>query len=168
MANAALGDALLAFQGDPANLKLFAARVVARAVTKALKKEMRRKEWELSLEDAGSPEPLHPEYACEAVARRAVDDLFTFYVGDALRTNGEAALIRRELWAALHAEIDRLAPRLRKLVELRYWAGLPWMEVGKALGVGERQAQAIDAKLRERLANALIAWQRVRPLRRPP
>jgi RNA polymerase sigma factor (sigma-70 family) len=166
VANAALGDALLAFDGEPANLKPFAAIVVARAVQKALTKEVRRKAWEVSLEDAGAPEPMHAEHACEAVARQVIDDVFAFYVGDELRTNGEAMLLRRELWGALHEEVDRLLPRLRKLAELRYWGRLGWVEVGRALGVGERQAQAIDAKMRERLANALIARQRVRPLGR--
>jgi RNA polymerase sigma factor (sigma-70 family) len=166
VANVALGDALLAFKGEPAMLKPLAAIVVARAVRKALKKEKARKEWELSLEDPGPTEPVHPHYAVEAVARQVIDDVFGFYVGDELRSNGEAEVLRRELWGAVHELVDRLAPQLRKLVELRYWGGLGWAEVGEALGVGERRAQTLDARMRERLANALISWQRVRPLRR--
>jgi RNA polymerase sigma factor (sigma-70 family) len=166
VANAALGEALLRYEEELGQLKPFAAKIIARAVNKALKKEKKRREWEVSLEDAGAPEPVHPEYVGEEIARGVVGDVFAFYVADELNTNGEATVLRRELWGTLYALVAELPPRLRKLVELRYWAGLSWKEVAMALRVTERGAQGIDARVRERLANGLIARDRVRVLRR--
>ena len=44
-----------------------------------------------------------------------------------------------------------------QFLTLRYWEEQTWEEVGKALGVDERQARRIDERLRKRLKRDLRA-----------
>jgi len=81
-----------------------------------------------------------------------MEALLESYVGDELRSNGEAGLLTRESWDALHREIGGLTPEDRRLVELRYWDRRTWEEVGAALGVADRTARERDLRIRERLA----------------
>jgi RNA polymerase sigma factor (sigma-70 family) len=163
-ANVALGRAFLAWDGDPAILKPLAAKVVVRAVNKAIKKVQDRLDREILAEDAGAPEPMHPRYACDVVAEQVIDGVLDLHVGDELRENGLARMLRREQWDALHEEVERLEPRLRRLVELRYFQALPMDEVAAALQVSGGYARELHAVARERLADALIARDRLRPL----
>ena len=166
-ANVALGKALLRYDGDPAEVQAYAAPRVWRAVRRAMKVEKKRRAREVLLEDLHARRrTMHGELVGEEIARAVVDDLFTAGVVEGVQTHGEAATFRREAYEALHAEIDRLKPRQRKLVELRYWGELTWKQVAREIGTGERRAQALDEEIREQLADAVLAWDRVRPIRR--
>ena len=121
---------------------------------------------EVPAEDAGRPTDRHPAIATDELAGDAVDALLSVYTGEELRSNGEAKLLTREAWTCLHREIELLDPADRRLVELRYFEEMRWEEVAKELGMTERNAQKHDARIREILRDRLIAWYRVRPLRR--
>ena len=108
------------------------------------------------------------------------DPLSAFAVtcfAEEIGAGGEAGLLRRETYAALHRALGPLAPEEQRLIELRYWDGLTWKEVSAALGISEQAAWDLDRKLRAQLKAALLARDkdeagrlggRVVPLSRPP
>lgn len=69
----------------------------------------------------------------------------------------EAAALRREADAELHAHLDRLTDKERDAVALRFGAGLRAAEVGSVLGVSETAARMLVyravSKLREVMAD---------------
>jgi RNA polymerase sigma-70 factor, ECF subfamily len=80
----------------------------------------RRRKWLtlLPLEWLGHEEPGTPERAVEsALARRGV---------------------RRQIWETLQG----LSPRLREAVVLRYFGGLPYKEIGQAMGCNSKTAES--------------------------
>ena len=160
----ALARAIAAHDPKKGKLKPFAAQWIAGEVHAALDKEERHAD----LFGPADPGDTHPSIRAEELTRGVVDTMFSLHVGDELRAGGEAGFVTRETWAALKREVDRLAPEDRRLVALRYWDGHTWSEVGAALGLAERTAREHDARIRTHLAEALIALDRVRPLRRPP
>jgi len=113
-------------------------------------------------------EPLPPSLDIEERAHDVLEALLDLYVGEELRSDGEALYLRAEALDALRREIARLDAKDRRLVELRYWEDLTWKQVAKSIGIGEGTAKERDGIVRERLRKALLAWDRVRPLRRPP
>jgi RNA polymerase sigma factor for flagellar operon FliA len=110
--------------------------------------------------------PAHPAVRTEELSGAAVDTLLAIYVGEELRAQGdaEAQSLTREAFAALHREVGRLPPEDRRLVELRYWDELSWEAVAQGLGVHETTARDRDTRLRERLRDGLVAWDRLRPI----
>jgi RNA polymerase sigma factor for flagellar operon FliA len=168
VALAGLTRALAGHDPSIGPLEPYAARWIAGEVRNAVRAEAERVATERPLEEADDGHDTHPLLRAEERAHDVVDTLLSGYVGAELRAQGEAGLIRRETWAALHGEIDRLAPEDRRLVELRYWEELTWAEVGAALGIADRTAREHDLRIRERLKDALILLDRVRPFRRGP
>jgi RNA polymerase sigma factor (sigma-70 family) len=167
VALAALARALAGHDPAKGPVRPFAAVWIAREVRHAIRDEQERAAVEVSLGEGDDPE-THPALRAAERAHDVVDTLLSVYLGEELRAQGEAALLMRETWAALHREVDRLAPDDRRLVELRYWRELPWKEVCAALGIAERTGRAWDQRIRERLQDALILLDRVRPFRRAP
>lgn len=162
----ALGRALAGYDAGVGEVEPYAAVWISREVGGAIQREQERRE--ILLDDAGAPSSVHASARVEELARDVIDVAVSSAVGEELHGGGEAEVLRREAWAVLRVEVGRLEPEDLRLVELRYFdAGEPtWREVGAALGVSERRAKERDAQIRERLRNALVAWDRVRPLRR--
>jgi RNA polymerase sigma-70 factor, ECF subfamily len=94
----------------------------------------RRRKWLtlLPLEWLGHDEPGTPERAVEtALARRGV---------------------RRQIWETLQG----LSPRLREAVVLRYFGGLPYREIGQAMGCNSKTA---ESRVRLGLLAMRRAWR---------
>jgi RNA polymerase sigma factor (sigma-70 family) len=162
----ALGRALAGYDEGEGPVEPYAAAWVAAEVRKAIAREKNRRE--VLLDEVEPPSSLHPAALAEEVARDVVDAFLSASVGECLRAGGETAYLRREAWAVLRAEVERLDDPSRRLLHLRYWSEdePTWREVGAALGIAERTAKLHDAQIRDRLRDALVAWDRVRPLRR--
>lgn len=56
---------------------------------------------------------------------------------DILDTNAEEEIIKEELREQVAFYIDNLAPRYRKVLELRYYVGYDYNEISKELGIPE-------------------------------
>jgi RNA polymerase sigma factor (sigma-70 family) len=166
VALSALAAALVGYDAGVGPVEPYAIAWVGGEVRKAIDKERKRRE--VLYDDAEVPSANNPATQAEDLARDVVDAFLSGAVGAELRTNGEAELLRREAWAVLRAEVERLDAEDRQLVALRYWSEEEptWREVGAALGLAEVTAKKRDARIRERLRDALVAWDRVRPLRR--
>lgn len=150
-------------------LKAYAAAWIAGEIAHEIEQERARAAVEIPCDDAYAAWSERSAIdQAEDAARDLVDTVLSVCAGQELRRHGEAALLRREAWEALYREIERLAPRDRALVELRYWEGRTWEEVGAALAIDERTARKWDTRIRGELEDGLIAWDRVRPLRRSP
>jgi RNA polymerase sigma factor (sigma-70 family) len=143
----------------------YAAEWMAKEVVGAVEDELKRAAREPLAEDVAS-RTAHPVLRGEEIAGDAVHVLLSVYAGEELGSNGEAELLTREAFAALHREIRRLDADDQRLVALRYFEGHTWAEVGAALGIAKRTAQDWDVRIRDRLREALIAWETVRPLTR--
>jgi RNA polymerase sigma factor (sigma-70 family) len=167
VALSALARALAAHDPGIGPIQPFAAVWIAREVSGAIREERERAAVERPLEDDGD-EATHPMLRAEERAHDVVDTLLSAYIGEELRARGEAGLVLRDTWAALHREVDGLAADDRRLVELRYWEERPWKEVCAVLGIADRTARERDLHIRERLKDALILLDRVRPFRRRP
>jgi RNA polymerase sigma factor (sigma-70 family) len=165
IARSALARAYSAHDPGKGSFKPFATQWVVGELQGAIEDERRHMKHEGHSEDV---EPLHPALRAEALAGDTIDALLYLYVGEDLRTNGEAAFLKEEAYAALREEVARLPPNDRRLVELRYWEGLTWAEVGVDLGMADRTAREHDARIREQLQDMLLAWRRVVPFRRKP
>lgn len=142
---------------DPARgvgFKLFARARIAGQVRRTIKAERRRADREELLGDVLLDLPDGAEPASEAV-----NAFFLYCVAAEIDAGGEAACLRREAYAALHREIAPLAPQTKRLLRLRYGEGLPWKEVGAAVGLGEQAAKDEDRKLRARFAAVLLAGE---------
>ena len=166
VALAALGHALAGYDREKGEVAPYAIAWVAGEVRKAIDKERKRRE--VLYDDLEAVPSVSPATYAEDLARDAVDTFLCGATGEALRRSGEGDLLRREAWAVLHAEVSQLDAEDRRLVALRYWSAAEptWREVGAALGIAAVTAKKRDARIRERLRNALVAWDRVRPLRR--
>ena len=165
IARSALARAYSAHDPAKGSFKPFATQWVAGELKGAIEDERLHMKREGRSEDV---EPLHPALQAEALASDTIDALLYLYVGEDLSTNGEAAFLKEEAFAAVRDEVGRLPPNNRRLVELRYWEGLAWAEVGVELGMAERTAQEHDARIREQLQDMLLTWRRVVPFRRKP
>jgi RNA polymerase sigma factor (sigma-70 family) len=119
-------------------------------------------------EEAGHAESLPPALHVEELAHEVLEALLDLYVGEALRSHGEAVFLRAESAAALLRQLDDLDAEDRRLVDARYWQGCKWKEIAAQLGVSDRVAKERDHRIREHLRKALLAWDRIRPLRRRP
>lgn len=85
---------------------------------------------------------------------------FTRFVGDTgerLRAHPEDALARTRAFEALAGALRGLDEREARLIELRYWQELSWVQVAAALGVHEKYATRMDEQLRKRLRGDLQA-----------
>ncbi len=111
-------------------------------------------------------EGVHPSLVADEITLDVMDPLLDLYVGEALRSDGEAVFLKKEACGALHREIADLPEDDRRLVELHWFEGRSWKEVGAALGIADRTARERDQKIRAYLKERLVAWDRVRPLRR--
>jgi RNA polymerase sigma factor (sigma-70 family) len=151
---------------DPAKgpLKPYAVAWIVDEVKGAVRDEQERARHEVPLEETGAPRSRHPVVRCEEVAGDLVDVLLSVYVGEELSSNGEAELLTRQAFAALHQEMGRLATEDQQLLALRYWEEKTWAGVAEVLGVSENAARKRDGILRARLHDGLIAWDRVRPI----
>jgi RNA polymerase sigma factor (sigma-70 family) len=175
-ARGGLADAIGGFDetlGDPevpplVKLKTYAKRRVVGEILDALEAGRRSDAFELALDD-GLDDPEGPE--------EAVDGYVLACAAEELRCGGQAGLLRHEAHERLRAEIDRLPPEDRRLLELRFWEEQRWKGVARALGVAEPTARDHWRKLRDRLRTALLAHDadpppapggRVVPLSRPP
>jgi RNA polymerase sigma factor (sigma-70 family) len=161
----ALSEALARYDASAGELKPFAAMWIVGEVNKALDKERDRDEHEVPADDAGHHD-VHPSLRGEELVDDIVDGIVSLYVDEELRTNGEARLLKREAHAALHRAIDLLEAEDRRLVELRYWEEQTWREVAEELRISETTAKERDVRIRAALLTQIIAWDRVRPLRR--
>jgi RNA polymerase sigma factor (sigma-70 family) len=166
VAASALARAIAGYDSEKGEIVPFAAEWMYQEVAHAIKDERKRASREVPVQDVEAPRPQHPALAVEELAGDTLDALFFLFVGEELITSGEAKLLTREAVAQLHREIAELDAAERQLVTLRYWDDLTWREVAAELGIAEATAKQRDARLRARLRDALIAWDRVRPLRR--
>jgi RNA polymerase sigma factor for flagellar operon FliA len=155
----ALTRALGAYEPAEGELEHFAASWISKEVRQEVRREKKRAEREQGQELPASLE----------VEERAIDvleALLDLSIGEELRSDFEAGVLRDEAAAAVRGEIEQLAPEDQRLVALRYWDELTWPAVAAALGIGISTAKERDERIREHLKRALIAWDRVRPLRR--
>lgn len=149
-------------------LKPYVKKCVTWRIRDAVDEEREIREHELPLDEAAAPRPMHPELRAEDAARDLYDDIVALYMSEELRSQGEPEMLRREAHAALHREVERLPPRHRVLIELRYSREATWAEVGEALGIRAEAARKLDERIRKHLYDALIHWDRVRPIGGPP
>jgi RNA polymerase sigma factor (sigma-70 family) len=163
---AALVRALDAYDPAKGELKPFVTAWVAGEISNAVRKEARRTKRERPLGGGSETEEVHPLVRVEELGAEVVEAHRAWCIGEEARSNGEAQLIQRDTWQGLQGEIERLEPEDLQLVRLRYWESRTWKEVGAALGIGERAAWDRDAQIREQLREALLARERLRPLRR--
>jgi RNA polymerase sigma factor (sigma-70 family) len=162
----ALARALSGYDADRGELTPYAAAWMAGEVRSALDAEQKRAKREVPVEDAEAVRSGHPLLRSEELGGDLVHELLSIYVGEELGSQGDADLLTREAFAALHREIALLDAEDQRLVALRYWDGRTWDEVAAALAVAEPTARHRDARIREQLRDRLIAWETVRPLRR--
>jgi RNA polymerase sigma factor (sigma-70 family) len=163
----ALSEALARHDPAVGKLRPFAAMWIVGEVNKALEKEQEREAFEVPIEEADHHD-VHPTLRGEELVDDLVDGLASLYVDEELRMNGEARLLKREAHAALHRAIESLEAEDRRLVELHYWEERPWRQVAEELGIAETTARDRDARIRATLLSRIVAWDRVRPLRRKP
>lgn len=159
----ALSEALAGYDPSKGEITPYAAEWMAGEVRGAIEKIQKQSAHEGPSEGDRS---THPTLLSEELGADVVHVLFSVYVGEELSSTSEAELLTREAFAALHREIARLDPPDQQLVALKYWEDRTWIEVGAALGIDERTARKWDTRIREKLRDALIAWETVRPLRR--
>ncbi len=76
-------------------------------------------------------------------------------VGDGLADDGEDRYARCDLRATVRAEVARLSPRDRLIVELRFREERTQSEIGEVLGVSQMQVSRLLAAILERLGAAL-------------
>lgn len=164
----ALARALAAHEPSRGKIKPFAAAWISLELRRALKEGAKRAARERPLDDADDPAVEHPSMQAEELVHETMDALLSLYAGQDLRSNGEAMLLERESHAALHRAIDGLAEDDRRLVELRGFQDLTTERAAEELGIGERTVRDRFARIREELKEAILASDRVRPLRRKP
>jgi RNA polymerase sigma factor (sigma-70 family) len=164
----ALGRACAAWDRSEGALKPFAARWIAGEVRKDAKDEAERRQHWAPLVATDDPEELPPALEVEEVACDVLEALLDVAVFETLATGGEAEVLRKEVVEALHREIGHLDDEDRRLVELRYFEDQTWPDVAKAFDIALSTVHERDARIREHLRKALLAWDRVRPLRRGP
>jgi RNA polymerase sigma-B factor len=63
----------------------------------------------------------------------------------------DAGLTRVEERLALHQEMDHLEPRLRDILELRYFGELSQQEVARRLGISQMQVSRLERRALTRL-----------------
>jgi RNA polymerase sigma factor (sigma-70 family) len=155
----ALSRALGAYEPAEGELEHFAASWISKEVRQEVRREKQRAEREQG-------ETLPASLESEERAIDVLEALLDLAIGEELRSDFEAGFLREEAAAALRNEIEQLAPEDRQLVELRYWDDQTWPAVAAALGIGLSTAKERDERICEHLERALIAWDRVRPLKR--
>jgi RNA polymerase sigma factor (sigma-70 family) len=64
-------------------------------------------------------------------------------------------VMRAQVFEALQAALGGLDDRHMRVVELRYWKGLIWKDVGKEMGISERHVKRLDEEIREHLEGDL-------------
>jgi RNA polymerase sigma factor (sigma-70 family) len=62
-------------------------------------------------------------------------------------------LERVEDQVAWHQMVDELEPRLRRVIELRYWENLPQFECARRLGVSQTLVSVLERRALNRLRN---------------
>jgi RNA polymerase sigma-70 factor (ECF subfamily) len=67
----------------------------------------------------------------------------------------EDALLRKEVFAQLHALVNELSARKREVVSLRYFAGLRNHEIAQVLGIDERTVAATLSRALDELGARL-------------
>jgi RNA polymerase sigma factor (sigma-70 family) len=157
----ALGRALVAHDRPTGPIKPFAVVWIWREVNKAVAEEQQH----------AAREPLYdvaayPGLRADEIAGDVADALIDLYADEELRSNGEAGFLAREAYAALRRTIEQLDHDDRTLVDLRYWQARTWEAIGDHFGITEKAARKRDERIREQLREALLAWDRVVPLRR--
>lgn len=117
----------------------FAAKRVAGAVRRALKKQRRLRALEVILEEDGYGDalldnPADPWARATRLAGERMNEIaFTFQLSD--------EMARRERGEEVIEELARLEPEELKLLELKYVQGLPMDEVASRLGIKARAAR---------------------------
>jgi RNA polymerase sigma factor (sigma-70 family) len=162
----ALSRAIDAYDRDEGELLHFAAAWISRHVRREARKEKRREGVEVPLGAGDEAGELPPSLDVDEQAHDVLEALLDLSVGEELRTGGDAGVLRAEAFDALRRAIAGLPANDRRLVELRYSEDLSWPDVAAALGIGVRTAQEHHERIRERLRRTLLAWDRVRPLRK--
>jgi RNA polymerase sigma factor (sigma-70 family) len=160
---AALSEALAGHDPSKGEITPYAAEWMAGEVRGAIEEIQKQSAREAPSEGDRS---THPTLLSEELGADVVHVVLSVYVGEELGSNGEAELLTREAFAALHREIARLDPQDQQLVALKYWEDRTWKDVGTSLGIDERTARKWDTRIREKLRDGLIAWETVRPLKR--
>jgi RNA polymerase sigma factor for flagellar operon FliA len=83
---------------------------------------------------------------------------FRRFLGDAgatLAADPENTAIRTRVAQALRNALGALDEVDRRFIELRYWKGLSYAEIGEAMDMNEKAAQRLDERLRQRLSRDL-------------
>lgn len=166
-----LADALRTFDASRhVDVEAFARIRITGEVLDAIRANVQRAAREVAFEDLEDGEGGAPEE--EAVTSHAL-----CCAAEELHAGGEAGLLRKEAYGAMHEEIARLPAEGRRLLDLRYWEMRPMEEVVAALALPERTVRERHRKLRRDLKAALLARPeigasqrrgRVVPLSRPP
>jgi RNA polymerase sigma factor (sigma-70 family) len=81
-------------------------------------------------------------------------------VEDLVLASPEDSVLAHEHQVRLDQEVERLAPRDRRLYALRRREGLGWDEIASTLKTPARTLRAHDARIRDHLTAALRAWAR--------
>jgi RNA polymerase sigma factor (sigma-70 family) len=167
VALSALCEALARHDPAVGKLRPFAAMWIVGEVNKALDREQEREANEVPIEEADRHD-VHPTLHGEELVDDLVDGLLSLDIDEELRASCEAKLIKKEALAALHRAIESLEADDRRLVALHYWEEQTWKEVAQELGIAETTARERDARIRATLLSRIVAWDRVRPIRRKP
>jgi RNA polymerase sigma factor for flagellar operon FliA len=162
----ALSRAVDAYDREEGELLHFAAAWISRHVRREARREKRHQGVEVLLGEGDETGGLPASLDVDEQAHEVLEALLDVSVGEELRMGGEAGVLRAEAFDALRRAIAELPVDDRRLVELRYWEDLSWPDVAVALGIGMRTAQEHHERIRERLRRTLLAWDRVRPMRR--
>jgi RNA polymerase sigma factor for flagellar operon FliA len=64
-------------------------------------------------------------------------------------------VMRAQVFEALRAALGGIDDRHMRVVELRYWKGLTWKDVGTEMGLSERHVKRLDEEIREHLERDL-------------
>jgi RNA polymerase sigma factor (sigma-70 family) len=130
-------------------------RRVRGALLDVTRREMRRRERELLLDDTEEAQgaAVKGEGEDEDTQARALG------VEAQLLGSPEESLLRREARAALDREVSRLSRDDQRLYALRHQEGLTWEEIAAQTGMPSRTGRSHDKRIRARLTAALRAFE---------
>ena len=118
-------------------------------------KELRRRQGEIARARVGSLNTL--VLGEDEGSMERIDTL----VSDDREADPEDSAVRHEATMRLHAALQRLAPRDRKIIVLLYVHGLTLREIGAIVGVTESRVCQIHAQVTKRLREQLDPYEQL-------